>query len=341
MKKFFLRATLAFALLWMLVGCGGGGSSSGGTSAVGTSSSQTADPGPGQTAVNTQPASPAHVQMQLFVTDSGQGKLGALPAWTSISGFSLSAQRSLTISNLRDPLAYDSGHDLLYAMSAATVLVYAHASAITETATPARTITLPPDWLWGNAMVLDGAHDTLYVAGSRSYDDQVLVVPQASGASGPVVPSRVLTITDGAHGIALDPGRATLYVIGATNGVHVFPNIDAASGTVFAARHMLLATAVTGIAIDASRDRLYAADPFGGVTIVNGASTASAVSIGTVVLPNARVAAVDAAQDRLYVGAYDKAYVLDHASSLVAGTSAPGVALAGGPGTSVGGFAFP
>jgi hypothetical protein len=123
--------------------------------------------------------------------------------------------------------------------------------------------------------------------------------------------------------------------------VHVFPNIDAASGTVFAARHMLLATGVAGVAIDPGRDRLYAADPFGGVTIVNGASTASPVTIGTVAVPNARVVAVDAAQDRLYVGAYDKAYVLDHASSLAAGTLVPAAALVGAPGTSVGGFAFP
>ncbi|MBK6006777.1 hypothetical protein JJB11_11810 [Ramlibacter ginsenosidimutans] len=339
MKQFLVRATLAFALLWMLVGCGGGGS--GGTSAVGTSSSQTADPGPSQNAVNTPPASPAQVQMQLFVTDIGQGTLTALPAWTSNSGSSLSAQKNLAISNLRDPLAYDSSHDLLYAMSAASVLVYAQASALTETATPARTITLPSDWLWGNAMVLDGAHDTLYVAGSRRYDDQVLVVPQASGASGPVVPARVLTINDGAHGIALDPGRATLYVIGSTTGVHVFPNIDSASGTVFAARHLLLPIAVTGIAIDPGRDRLYAADPSGGVTIVNGASAASPVTVGTVALPNARVVAVDAAQDRLYVGAYDKAYVLGHASTLAAGTSVPGAALVGASGSSVGGFAFP
>ncbi|MFI4927309.1 MAG: hypothetical protein ACHP7E_06445 [Burkholderiales bacterium] len=338
MKQFLLRATLAFALLWMLVGCGGGGG--GATSAVGTPAGQTADPGPSQTAVSA-PASPAQEQMQLFVTDIGQGTLTALPAWTSISGFSLSAQKNLTISNLRDPLAYDSGRDLLYAMSTASVLVYAHASALTETATPTRTITLPSDWLWGNAMVLDGAHDTLYVAGSRRYDDQVLVVPQASGASGPVAPGRVLTINDGANGIALDSGRATLYVIGATTGVHVFPNIDSASGTVFAARHMLLPIAVTGVAIDPGRDRLYAADPSRGVTIVNGASTASPVTVGTAALPNARVVAVDAALDRLYVGAYDKAYVLDHASRLAAGTSVPAAALVGASGSSVGGFAYP
>jgi hypothetical protein len=332
MKQNFMRATLAFAMLWSLVGCGGGGGSSSsgsgsGSSAVGSLSGQT--------------AGPAQVQMQWFVSDVGHGALAALPAGTSSSGPSVPAQVILAISSLRDPLAYDSSHDQLYAMAAATVLVYDRASAITATAQPARTITLPSDWLSGDAMVLDAAHDTLYVAGSRRYDSQVLVVPQASGASGPVVPSRVLTITDGARAIALDSGRATLYVIGATTGVHVFPNIDTASGTFSATRHMLLSTTVSGVAIDPGRDRLYAADPFGGVTIVNDASTASPVTVGVVALLKARVVAFDAAQDRLYVGAYENAYVLDHASSLVAGTSVPAAALVGTTGTSVGGFGFP
>jgi len=123
--------------------------------------------------------------------------------------------------------------------------------------------------------------------------------------------------------------------------VHVYTNVDTASGALTPARVVSGVVSASGLAVDTARDRLYVADVSAGIRFVGSASASSTTTAGTVPIPNAHFATVDAANDRLYVGAYDKAYILDGASALVDGTLPKAAVGALAPaGSSIMGFAF-
>lgn len=328
MKTWMRRVQLMLvcAGLALLSACGGGGSGGGGDAPSTGGSTPT-----GSTSTDTH---------QLFVGDIAHGVIAMLPNANPSAGTSLATQGTLAVSQLGHGLAWDSARDVLYALSGSSVVVYANASKLADGAAPTRTIALPSDVLFAGGLVLDASHDTLYVGASRRYDGEVLVLANASSASGAAVVARAMTVNDGVNDFAIDFTRATLYVVNSITGIHVFTGADTASGVIVASRNMLGATPFTGLAVDAGHDRLYAASVSGGVQIVAAASTASASMVGAVALASTQFLALDAASDRLYVGAYDKAYLLAPASTLAAGSSVPAAAVSAGSGTSIGGFAF-
>ena len=335
-RRRFLAIGLA-SLAASLPGCGGGGG--GGedgrrsASAGSTPSASDALSGEVEAPVPPVPAS------ELFIGDISHEAIGCFAAFDTSRPSFAEPNATLAVSNLRDSLAYDSAHDVLYALGASSLLVYANASMLETDAAPSRVLPLPSDWVWGTAVAVDATRDELYVAGARRYDGQLLVIQGASASANLLSSARVMTM-EAVNAMALDASRSILYVTTATQGVHVFTGIDTATGPVTAARHMLQFHAGGGIAVDATRDRLYVADAFVGVRMMDAASTASQIDRGVLVLPDPRVVAVDPGRDRLYVGAYDRVYVLDHASSLAPGSSVPAAALLGRTGSSFGGFAF-
>lgn len=91
----------------------------------------------------------------------------------------------------------------------------------------------------------------------------------------------------------------------------------------------------TDVALDATRNRLYFLGGDGReVIMVDGASTAgSPATFARLPLPTANISiAVDAKNDRLYVGGVDNnAYIFGNASTITAGTTVPGTNVLGAP----------
>ncbi|NML46668.1 hypothetical protein HHL11_23180 [Ramlibacter sp. G-1-2-2] len=334
-----VQAALLCAGLGLLASCGGGGG--GGSTDAGGGGSTTSTGG--ETPVPSGGSSAdTH---QLFVSDRNHSKIAMLASANPPAGTTLATQGMLDVPGMVDTLAYDSGRNVLYAVTftsvtSSSVVVYADASKLANGATPSRTITLPADVLLPQGVVVDAAHDTVYVAVSRQYDRQVLVYANASTASGAAPVARTMTFSGAINSFDIDFQRNLMYVVSSGYGVLVFKDVNTANGTITPSGSLLAGVMTSAVTIDAQRDRLYAADVFAGVHIVGGASLASPTNAGTIAIPYARVIAVDSANDRLYVGAYETAYLLQSASTLSASSSAPAAAVNAGTGSSIGGFAF-
>jgi len=277
----------------------------------------------------------------LFAVDIAHSAIGAFPTLNPAAGSSVSGHVISGVNHLGHGLAYDAARDELYAIAADRIVVFAHASTAGAGATPSRSITPPAGFVWMSSLYLDRTNDRLYVGGGRTYDGQIVVFAHASTASGAVVPERTMTINEGVNYFAIDPVKSMLYVVNSVVGVHVYANSDTATGLLQQTRGINVSGG-NGVAVDPLRDRVYVSDVFHGVHLITQASTASPTIAGTMVLANAQFVTLDAANDRLYVGAYDKAYIFNQASLLGPGSSpAAGVALLAPSGSSVAAFAFP
>jgi len=191
---------------------------------------------------------------------------------------------------------------------------------------------------------LDKASDTLYVGGNSTYSGSIAVISKASTLNGVVTPDRVLNFPSGVNHFAIDTTRDVLYVVNSLQGVHVFRNFSASTGG-FGDVH--IGEGGSGLALDQARNRLYVANVFNGVQVIDNASTAAGGAAAGYLnfatgggFSNTQFVSYDPSYDRLYIGAYTKAYVLNSASSLRAGSLL--VAATTGPaGSSLAGFAFP
>ena len=279
----------------------------------------------------------------LFVADIAHGAIGGFADADPAVGSMLAGRVISGVTGLGGNLAYDESRDSLYASKGSTVVVFDHASVASGAVAPSRTLMLSGSSFVALSLFLDKSTDQLYVGGDRqSGDGAILVFANASTVSGTKAPDRTMVVPIGVHTFTIDASRSILYVLGAITGVHVYENANTASGTLSPARVIGGFTSATGLSVDTGRDRLYVADVFAGIRFVADASSASsAASPGGVPIPNAHFATVDAAHDRLYVGAYDKAYILDDASTLTNALPASAVGALAPAGSSIAGFAFP
>ena len=295
----------------------------------------------------------------LFATDEGTGSIAAFTTLEPVAGQALTAHVVKTDEG-GTAIAYDAVHDDLYAIrvgtitQAVTIDVFAHASTMTSGAAPARTILVPgfsPATV--QAIRLDTTRDELWVGGLDAVDSnsegRLSVFAHASTLDGSATPSRDIGALPPFLTFALDKVRSVLYLAGAggtEHGVYVFAN---ASTLVSGTAPTRTIDAVDGtstylLAVDEQRDILYVPDVFTGLGIVKNASTASPTLAATVAFPSATpclTAAVDSSHDRLYVGAYTNAYILDGASTLTSASTLPAVTVQAPTGSSIFSFAFP
>jgi hypothetical protein len=343
-------AVLIGSCMLVVAGCGGGGGGGGETdaaSAAVAAPSQPATPAaaPAEApvvAAPSTPAAPAAPAGRLFIGDWGHPVIGALPL--PVAKAELSAVDLLPAAWPVTRLAYDAKRDILYADlkggASAAIMAFPNASRMTTASSPSRTIALPGDANTVVALQIDTERDVLYVGASRTYDGQMHVFNNASQI-GSVAPTRTLTLRDGRRGMVVDTARSILYTLGG-QGVDVYTGIDTASGAITATRVLEPSGGFQpgALALDAGRDRLYFADVFTGISVIDGASKPAAKVGTTLPMQHAGVIAVDPAADRLYVGAYDKAYILDRASSLASGAM-PALTITAPSGTAISSFALP
>ncbi|MFZ6755615.1 hypothetical protein ACO0K9_00215 [Undibacterium sp. Ji50W] len=356
--KIFLPVVLALSL----ISCGGGGSSgSPGTS--GTSSGTST----GGTSRNL-----------LFATDIAHGAIGKFATLNPAPGTSFSGDVISGMHWIYPTISYDAKTDQLYAISldssnptsTGRVIAFGNASTMSANSTPSRNIT-PVGYNITTSLgkfYLDKKNDTLYVIASSipllcglGCSDALLVFNHASSLNGNVKPDRVINLTITTDAInqstvnqsieyfTIDSSRSLLYL--SLNGmIFVYPNIDTANGRIKYSRFFSVTTYDTDIALDEARDRLYSVNTSAGLTVVNGASTASGkVPLGRLRFTtvdnnsdNTQFVTFDPQNDRLYIGAYTKAYIINQASTI--GTQNPPTAAVGiiaPEGISIGGFAFP
>jgi len=275
----------------------------------------------------------------LFVADINHGVVAAFPTLDPPAGSTVSGY-TISVPLLGLSLAYKAEADELYTASGSSVAVYANASRAKGSPSPARTITLQGVNLVGTPVIyLDKTHDVLYIGGTRTYDGAIAAVSHASTASGSVTPDRTMTFSAGVNFFTVDPGRSVLYVLNSLAGVHVYQDADTADGAMTQSHGW--PSSGTGLAIDPVNDRLYVSDPVRGIQIVDKASSSSGSQAGTLAIPSAHYVTLDAGNDRLYVGAYTSAYIINNASALGAGSQVPAALSVASEGSSIAGFAFP
>ena len=275
----------------------------------------------------------------LFVADINNGVVAAFPTLNPPTGSAVSGE-TISVPLLGPSLAYRAESDELYTASGSSVAVYANASRAKGSPSPARTITLQGVDLVGMPVIyLDKTHDVLYVGGTRTYDGAIAAISHASTANGPVTPDRTMTFSAGVNFFTVDPVRSVLYVLNSLAGVHVFQHADTAAGAMTQSHDW--SSSGTGLAIDPVNDRLYVSDPIMGLQVVGQASSSSGFQAGTLAIPSAHYVTLDAGNDRLYVGAYTSAYIINNASTLGAGSQVPAALTMAPNGCSIAGFAFP
>jgi len=316
-----------------LVACGGGGDS--GSSGSGGSSG-------GSSGASRGGASP----YLLFACDSA-GSLAAFTTLSPAAGTSVTANVVESIPFGCRALAYDSGRDELYEAwndvfvtgVTSKLEVFAQASGMKAGVAASRIVSLP-DLLAIDRVVLDTAHDRLWISGSDSNSQGIVAVyDHASTLSGTAAASRILRV-DG-FDLAIDAGRDILYTNPFGDEVYVYANASTLSGAVRPDRIIGHLPATAGLVLDASRDALYMTDNSNDIYIVQGASSATTATVATIRPPasfNLLALAVDAAHDRLYAGGQDGAWVIDNVSTLSAGTT-PATRVQA-PGAVVTAFAF-
>jgi hypothetical protein len=234
------------------------------------------------------------------------------------------------------------------------IVVIDHASTARGAITPIKTIIPAGINFFSQEIVfLDKENDVLYVGGDIADNGGsggvIAVFNHASTLSGIVTPDQTIISSDGVRYFTIDTQRKIAYVINAIMGVHrisldgsasdAYINLAAVAGETY-----FIPIALT---IDQTRDRLYMVDNPAGIRILNHASTTASGYVANpdgamINIPQAQSAAIDANNDRLYVGAGSKVYILNAASTLVDGDLPPSTLTSSGPaGASIGGFAFP
>jgi hypothetical protein len=312
------RAAVGACAVGALVACGGGGDS-GSSSGSGSGSSGGSSGGTGGS------ASP----YLLFASDY-TGDLAAFTTLSPAAGTTITANVVETVQYTGKTMAYDAGHDELYTLfdntfvdPSAKLIVYGHASTLKAGAAAARTLVLADFWA-ADEMVLDVAHDRLWVLGSdRNSQGLVEVFEQISTLAGTPTASRVIHASS--YNIAVDVGRDILYLNQLGNEISVYMNASTLSGSILADRQMRGMDSTDGMVLDASRDTLYTIGTGGAsIGVIHNASTATTVTQAAIALPaGAQLMglAVDSAHDRLYAGGQDAAYVIDNVSTLTSGTA--------------------
>lgn len=315
-------------------GGGGGGSSSGGSGGSGSGTGS----GTGGNA-----GSSTNV---LFATDYTHGTVAGFDTLTP-SGETWGDHVLVTVPGGGQSIAWDTARDELYVLvdwlgspAVHRVDVYAHASTMQSGATPARSITLS-NLNETDAIVLDTPHDRLWIAGMRTNiandGGELDVFEHASTLNGTPAADRRIVNIESIRNMALDTTRSILYTIGGVRSWEAYAYVDTdsmASGAVPA--FYIPGPGSFGIALDATRDILYMPDTTKGLTIVHGASTAASATTITVPFAGTPVvtATVDSARDRLYLGAYTQAFVIDNASTLASTASLPARAASAPTGAS-------
>ena len=288
----------------------------------------------------------------LFMLDFANGEISTFRQPNPESGKVLVGTSFQLHSALGRNLAYDASNDRLFVPAwGGKVFVVDQASTVSGSVTPSRTIEVAGLSLNSvDALFYDKANDILYASGTRTYDDVIAVFNNASNRNGSVTPDRVLTFGQHFRYFTIDTTRQIGYVAG-DFGILTVTNMATVNGTVTAARSFSGAPGSgeiyfipSAIAIDPARDRLYVAvnGYDGGLHAFDNASTLSGNFLSNTFVQsrNNQFITFDAANDRLYVGAYTDAYVINSASTLTTGPlPASAQKLTGGTGMSIGGFA--
>lgn len=294
----------------------------------------------GGSSTSTDSTTPSGAGATLFVADRANAAVAVFSTLSPTPGTTLSGRVLSGLTNFEGGIAYDSGRDALYAVTGTSISVYAQASTLSGHAVPARTIVPTGTSITvGIAVVYDKTHDRLYFGGAEPSNGIVLVFEAASTLNGSVAPSRIVRVGS-LNAFTVDTQRSILYVGGATIGVDIYDNFDTLSGLVLPSRRINGVSAL-GIAVDASRDLLYTSDVFSGVGVFSNASSPTLVSnLALIQISSAYSLAVDPSHDRLYVGAYDKGYVIDNVSTFH-GNATAAAAVVSSPTSVISGFAFP
>ncbi len=294
----------------------------------------------------------------LFATDVHSGAIAGLTTANPGAGVTLSAH-ILESDEGGVGIAYDGVHDDLYAVRVSSddvnvnIDVFAKASHLVAGARPSRTLTIAgfvPAFT--TAIAIDTASNSLWIGGLDSQEGnmagRITVLAQASNLNGTVTPTRDISFLPDFSTFALDTTHDMLYLAGGGGVIHGVYAFAGASTLTTGAPVTRTIDGVDGtgsflISVDAQRDILYVPSAAAGLGIVRAASNPTPV-VGTLEFPSDTSccvsAAVDSRNDRLYVGSYTNAYVLNNASTLTAGSSLPAASVTQ-PGASIFAFAFP
>ena len=313
-----------------LTACGGGG---------GGSNTAASTPQP--------PAPTVQSGNMIFIGDRGNQKMAAIDTLTPAPG-ALAAKVFSTNEASWFDAAFDSTRNELYVAAFDYINVYANASKLDGTITASRTIT--PAISGYNSLkrvFLDKANDRLYIGFKAPFSGGLAVFEQASKLNGTVAPSRIISGNISIDRWVLDLKRNLLYTSAtdtAVADVYVYEHIDTFKGEATIARRISVPKVVERLSIDSSRDRLYMVAGTGGAMILDGASKATGTSaVTTLSLPTSSYASavtIDAANDRLYLGFGQQAFVLSDASKLTNSSgAAQAVAIMGPPNTTISYFA--
>lgn len=328
-----LNSSLLSLCLLVLTACGGGGGGGGSTA---TSPSQPTSP-------------PVLTGNTIFIGDSGNQKIAAVDTLTPTPG-TLAAKVFTTDASAWFDAAFDSARDELYVAAFTKINVYANARKLDGTITASRTITPAINGYNSLArVVLDKPNDRLYIGFKAPFSGGVAVFEQASKLNGAVAPSRIISGNISHDNFTLDLKRNLLYTSWNSTTpaeVYVFEHIDTFNGEASIARRISMPGFVQRLSIDSSRDRLYMVTGKGGVIVLDGPSTAAGrPAVTTFSLPTSNsgsAVTIDAANDRLYLGFADQAFVLNDASKLTNSTgTAQAAAIMAPANTKISYFAVP
>jgi hypothetical protein len=184
-------------------------------------------------------------------------------------------------------LSLDATGNALYTVdSQGEVHIFNNASTLNGAVTPNRTIVPSTGTGAGiSGIAIDRPRDLLYVGGASvlQINSFINALTDDTTPNGPArTPNRVLTFNGGVNSFSLDTINDRLYAAVNTD-IQVFDNASALSsvGTLTASRTMNFGTSGWFVFIEPTGNRLYAVRN-NVVVIVNGASTASGLVLGTV-----------------------------------------------------------
>jgi hypothetical protein len=360
------KSAAAAALATLLISCGGGGGGGGGGGAgigllpppTSGTPAPTPQPEPVASTYTTFALLPYRsVVVSFSKPNPGPGEsveMRTLNAFKNAGGVG------------RD-MAYDAKRDRLYISMGTRILMIPKASQASGDVTKAQYDVLSSGLGSFSTMVLDAERDELWLGGPMSRLHGALVkISNISAAYGqirtlesigpqetrPVASYQVWYIRSSMlMRFAIDPTRSLVYTSDGIGGVFDLatltparkePTGDPVYEELVAERNAPVRMLFNGtnmfatdVALDVARNRLYVLGGDGREIItINGASTAN--SPGTFSrLPLSTVnssIAVDAKNDRLYVGGVDNnAYIFNNASTITAGTVVPGTSVLGAP----------
>ena len=308
----------SLCIVILIAGCGGGGGGGGSSNA----------------------AAQGNV---LFAPDIGRTSM--IGAFSTLNPSPGQLQGSLlTVSDRTGTnVQYDSARDLLYTAQGALnaqkmIAVFGNASKATGSISPVRTWNLPADVVTVDKIVLDTASDTLYVGGHRTYDNRIYVYSGASTLSGTPTPTHTFTPASGLIDFAVDVNRGLVYYTG--NFPYGIYGISVSTGT---ERHVACNGCVpSGVAIDARNDRLYAANGTDEIHVIANASLAQPADIAQLSVANPLFLTFDPTNDRLYVSAYTRVFILNSVGAIgTSGSISSATAVSVNGAISIGGFGIP